>query len=86
MDDVISLSRLGRREEATNGTRPRGGEESERKERASEREKERGRERGRERRRKQKESIVTTRLDFMNIIFQQMSWTIGRRRRRRRRN
>lgn len=35
-------------------------------------------------RRKQKESIVTTRLNFMNIIFQQMSWTIGRRRRRRR--
>lgn len=36
--------------------------------------------------RRQKESIVTTRLNFMNIIFQQMSWTIGRRRRRRRCN
>lgn len=28
----------------------------------------------------------TMRFNFMNIIFQQMSWTIGRRRRRRRCN
>ncbi|KAL0109367.1 hypothetical protein PUN28_014442 [Cardiocondyla obscurior] len=41
--------------------------------------------RAKEEERKQKESIVTMRLNFMNIIFQQMSWTIGRRTRAQRR-
>jgi hypothetical protein len=66
MDDVISQSARRR------GTEGRG---------RSEERNPPGVKRERKKEEAEGESIVTTRLDFMNIIFQQMFWTIGRRRR-----